>query len=123
MQMDELTQQNAALVEEATAASQAMAEQVRSLNGMLARFRVGISEIIAPAPAAPAPKPARKGAERGTRVDRRSANRPWTGRSNPAKPAMQKPESTRAAAPPASSARGNGTLGAGDAGDSEWQEF
>ena len=41
MQMDELTQQNAALVEEATAASQAMAEQVRGLNEMLARFQVG----------------------------------------------------------------------------------
>ena len=40
MQMDELTQQNAALVEEATAASQAMAEQVRGLNEMLARYRV-----------------------------------------------------------------------------------
>jgi methyl-accepting chemotaxis protein len=40
MQMDELTQQNAALVEQATAASQAMAEQVRGLNEMLARYRV-----------------------------------------------------------------------------------
>ncbi len=38
MQMDELTQQNAALVEEATAASQAMAEQVRGLNEMLAQI-------------------------------------------------------------------------------------
>ena len=40
MQMDELTQQNAALVEQATAASQAMAEQVRGLNDMLARYRI-----------------------------------------------------------------------------------
>src|ERR1700758_3726128 len=40
MQMDELTQQNAALVEQATAASQAMAEQVRGLNQMLDRYRV-----------------------------------------------------------------------------------
>src|SRR6185437_10447225 len=40
MQMDELTQQNAALVEQATAASQAMAEQVRGLNEMLARYRI-----------------------------------------------------------------------------------
>ena len=40
MQMDEITQQNAALVEEATAASQAMAEQIRGLNEMLAGFRV-----------------------------------------------------------------------------------
>ncbi len=45
MQMDELTQQNAALVEEATAASQAMAEQVRGLNEMLARFQVGMADL------------------------------------------------------------------------------
>ncbi len=40
MQMDELTQQNAALVEQATAASQAMADQARELNEMMARYRV-----------------------------------------------------------------------------------
>ena len=39
--MDELTQQNAALVEEATAASQSMAGQVRELNDMLARYELG----------------------------------------------------------------------------------
>ena len=39
MQMDELTQQNAALVEQATAASQAMADQARELNEMMARYR------------------------------------------------------------------------------------
>jgi methyl-accepting chemotaxis protein len=41
VQMDELTQQNAALVEQATAASQAMAAQVRELNEMLARYELG----------------------------------------------------------------------------------
>jgi methyl-accepting chemotaxis protein len=41
VQMDELTQQNAALVEQATAASQAMAGQVRELNDMLARYQLG----------------------------------------------------------------------------------
>jgi PAS domain S-box-containing protein len=40
MQMDEMTQQNAALVEEASAASQAMADQARALNDMMARYRV-----------------------------------------------------------------------------------
>ena len=40
MQMDELTQQNAALVEQATAASQGMADQSRELNEMMARYRV-----------------------------------------------------------------------------------
>ena len=124
MQMDELTQQNAALVEEATAASQAMAEQVRGLIGMLARFQVGMAEITATSmPAAAAPKAARPAAERATRPERRSAARPWAGRGSPAKTTQHKPESTRAAAPPPSSARGIGTLGAGDAGDCEWQEF
>ena len=41
MQLDELTQQNAALVEEASAASQSMADQARGLNGTLSRYRVG----------------------------------------------------------------------------------
>jgi methyl-accepting chemotaxis protein len=59
MQMDEMTQQNAALVEEATAASQSMAEQAGSLNEMMARYRVDgsapASGVHAPAsPARPA---------------------------------------------------------------------
>ena len=41
MQMDETTQQNAALVEEAAAASQAIVEQAQALNGMIARYNVG----------------------------------------------------------------------------------
>jgi methyl-accepting chemotaxis protein len=40
MQMDETTQQNAALVEEATASSRAMADQARQLDELLARFQV-----------------------------------------------------------------------------------
>ena len=40
MQMDEGTQQNAALVEEAAAASQAIVEQVISLNTLVARYQV-----------------------------------------------------------------------------------
>src|SRR6185295_13552915 len=40
MHMDEMTQQNAALVEEATASSQAMADQARELNEMMARYQV-----------------------------------------------------------------------------------
>jgi methyl-accepting chemotaxis protein len=43
MQMDEMTQQNAALVEQATAASQSMADQARTLNEMMARYRLGNS--------------------------------------------------------------------------------
>ena len=40
MQMDEMTQQNAALVEEASASSQAMADQARQLNEILSRYQV-----------------------------------------------------------------------------------
>lgn len=41
MEMDETTQQNAALVEQATAASRAMADQARKLNESLAHYRFG----------------------------------------------------------------------------------
>ena len=40
MQMDEMTQQNAALVEQATAASKSMAEQASELNSLMERYRV-----------------------------------------------------------------------------------
>lgn len=40
-QMDEVTQQNAALVEQASAAAQAMAEQANSLRRAVSVFKVG----------------------------------------------------------------------------------
>jgi methyl-accepting chemotaxis protein len=60
MQMDQTTQQNAALVEEAAAASQAIVEQAQALNAMVARYEVG-GEPVAP-----------------TRNDRRNRDRPWS---------------------------------------------
>ena len=66
-QMDEMTQQNAALVEEASAASEAMAEQARKLGEQIAFFQLEDSErtparrASMPAPAgrrAAAPRPA-----------------------------------------------------------------
>ena len=39
--MDEATQQNAAMVEEATAASQSLLEGARGLDRMLSRFKIG----------------------------------------------------------------------------------
>ncbi len=41
MQMDTTTQQNAALVEEAAAASQAIVEQAQALNSLVSRYNVG----------------------------------------------------------------------------------
>jgi methyl-accepting chemotaxis protein len=57
-QMDEMTQQNAALVEEAAAASESLDEQGKSLQQMMSFFKTG-SQAAAPAaakrPAAPKP--------------------------------------------------------------------
>jgi methyl-accepting chemotaxis protein len=97
-QMDQATQQNAALVEEASAASQAIVEQAQALNGMIARYDVGDE--------AQAGKPLASGSS-----ERRSAARPWTGkRTAPA-----------AAAPKASAAQPALRKAAGD--DAQWKEF
>ncbi|HEU5443903.1 MAG TPA: methyl-accepting chemotaxis protein, partial [Steroidobacteraceae bacterium] len=55
MQMDELTQQNGTLVEEARAASRTLAEQARNLSNMMERYRV--SGGTSPAHRSPAPAP------------------------------------------------------------------
>ena len=96
MQMDESTQQNAALVEQATAASQAIVEQAQSLNGMIARYQVGEGS---------AQVPTRPAAEAAPPVERRSAERPWS------RPRTAIAQTT---APPGRRA---------DGGDAEWQEF
>ncbi|WEF32274.1 methyl-accepting chemotaxis protein [Pseudoduganella chitinolytica] len=61
-QMDEVTQQNAALVEEAAAASQSMQEQAAHLAQVVAFFRTGgtvaVPAVVAAKPAAVTPKPA-----------------------------------------------------------------
>jgi methyl-accepting chemotaxis protein len=46
MQMDSTTQQNAALVEEAAAASQAIVEQAQGLNAMVASYNVGDGIVV-----------------------------------------------------------------------------
>jgi methyl-accepting chemotaxis protein len=71
MQMDELTQQNAALVEEATAASKALAEQSRELNQLMGRYDIGAAakpSAVARAAAPEAPRtqrPARHAGKTG----------------------------------------------------------
>jgi methyl-accepting chemotaxis protein len=119
MQMDELTQQNAALVEQATAASQAMAEQVRGLNQMLDRYRVG--ELIESAKnySAQASAAAPSRTQAAPRVERRASHRPWSDRT----------KANAGAADAAARKRANGTLGvvgtnsADSKSDSEWREF
>ncbi len=117
MQMDELTQQNAALVEQATASSQAMADQARELNEMMSRYRVQrdisapvSSDDTAASPGAPVAGKAAPTAER------RSRNRPWTGK-------RERPAAAAAAAAPATT--GAGPIARKQAGnsDTDWQEF
>ena len=123
MQLDEMTQQNAALVEEASAASQSMAGQANTLMEMLSRYQVTEEAAAAAASAmasagqeAPrhaqgrtAGKPARAGAPAAAPAssDRRSTARPWSAKDRA--PAPPKPRMVK-------DATANGA-------DSEWQEF
>jgi methyl-accepting chemotaxis protein len=106
--MDSSTQQNGALVEEASAAALALTEQATALAQLIARYNVG-GEQATPAairvrpkamPSAPAKPPVASPA-----VDKRGAKRPWSG---------------RAKALPSSAAPARDTLV--DA-DSVWKEF
>ncbi len=121
MQLDEMTQQNAALVEEASAASQSMAGQANTLMEMLSRYQV-TQEAAAAAAAAMASagqdaprhqqaKPARSGAASAAPAngaERRGGARPWSAKDKAA-PAAAKPRVARDAV-------ANGA-------DTEWQEF
>ena len=117
MQMDELTQQNAALVEEATAASQAMAEQVRGLNEMLARYQITAGSFNSANTVAEAAATTR--ADTPVRAERqRAAIRPWAGKA--VKSAAAGPGAAEAALSPARKAVANAT---GNGADTDWREF
>ncbi|WP_343882827.1 methyl-accepting chemotaxis protein [Rhodanobacter caeni] len=85
MQMDEVTQQNAALVEEASAAARAMQEQANELRQQMTFFRLDRKLDAAPAAPAPAarsavPAPSRRAAAPAapTRSAATSAVGAWT---------------------------------------------
>jgi methyl-accepting chemotaxis protein len=60
-QMDEVTQQNAALVEEAAAAAESLEEQAQNLAGTVAMFKLDEGDVVRHAPSAHA-APVRKAA-------------------------------------------------------------
>ena len=69
-QMDQVTQQNAAMVEEMTAAAAGLADDAASLQGLVGRFRVGAAAPVQAAPVGRtaerhAPRPARATTSRG----------------------------------------------------------
>jgi methyl-accepting chemotaxis protein len=82
-QMDEVTQQNAALVEEAAAASHSLEDQGRQLNQAVAFFRLDpgatISAVVAPASAAnlaaPLARPMRSAVKKSAAPAQRTATR------------------------------------------------
>jgi methyl-accepting chemotaxis protein len=119
MQMDELTQQNAALVEEATAASQTMAQQVRGLNDMLERYRV--AEQLANAAAQRQPAGAAPASTQADRSERRSATRPWSNRARGSEAAGAAAPASKA--PQAAAGRANGVPAADTKAGTEWREF
>jgi methyl-accepting chemotaxis protein len=120
MQMDELTQQNAALVEEATAASQAMAEQVRGLNEMLARYRIAEAAFNSTSNSAAvhaSGATAKSRADTSVRADRRGGPRPWAGKAGKSGAA------TAVADVALSPARQAVARATGNGADTDWREF
>ena len=78
--MDDVTQQNAALVEEASAAAQALTEQASNLTQLISRYRVGEGSSAEAPRAAARPAPSHAAAPA---VERRAATRPLTGKKRP----------------------------------------
>jgi methyl-accepting chemotaxis protein len=85
--MDAVTQQNAALVEQASAASQTLTEQAANLMALIARYKfdggVGASSAGAQVRSSTVAKPAAPVAARTRGAppsERRSASRPWSGK-------------------------------------------
>jgi len=96
-QMDEMTQQNASLVEEAASASKSMQEQASGLNELMTFFNTG------------------EDSGSSTAGSRRSTERPWSG---------NKPTEADAPAPKKPVAKKAASAGGSDSGsDSEWEEF
>jgi methyl-accepting chemotaxis protein len=100
MQLDQMTQQNSALVEEASAASQSMADQARGLTEMMHIYTVS-GEPLRPA-AAP--------------VERRGAARPWA--KDDAKAIAARPRASTV-----SSTRMQTGAGSATGTDGEWDQF
>jgi len=139
MQMDEVTQQNAALVEEAAAAAEAIVEQAQNLNRNIARYKLSDSEraaaapvavvkpvLAAAAPPAHAPKPVDKVAHKApvkpmpknvASLDRRSTQRPWT------KPAAAPAPVLKASPAPAPAPKAATAAAVSLADDTDWHEF
>ncbi|MCO4891358.1 methyl-accepting chemotaxis protein [Cupriavidus sp. WGtm5] len=130
-QMDQVTQQNAALVEEAAAAAGALEEQAQKLKNVVSVFTVGATaapaaanagaKAAAKSPASPAPAtPAGVGASRGTRA-RAARSLPGTAPVRPAGVPAGKPANSAAISAASRPAARPAVAAAG--GDDDWSAF
>ncbi|ODU44831.1 methyl-accepting chemotaxis protein [uncultured Aquimonas sp.] len=135
-QMDEVTQQNAALVEEASASARALEDQAAALAESVSRFRLSAAQAGARAAAplrAPGASPSAAASEPAAKADGQAAGKP----GNTPSPSANKPATKPAAsAPKAGTARAASTLrpvpkavprgapaAAPSGDDMEWTEF
>ncbi len=127
-QMDEVTQQNSALVEENAATAKTLEQQAKAMDDEVSVFRVGDDAVAAPKhaaavahkPAAPKPAAIKAVAAKSTAEDKTAEAKP---------PAAKPPAAKPLAAKPAAAARHGNPVGrmqaavAAAVSDPEWQEF
>ena len=112
IEMDSMTQQNAALVEEAAAAAQSLQDQAGELARVVSIFKL----IEGEEGAAPAPLAAPVASLPAVRA-------PAVRTAQPARPALKKPAAKAAAAPAASATAAKPKKAPVSAGNDEWEEF
>ncbi len=111
-ELDQMTQQNAALVEQSAAAASSMKDQAHRLATVVAAFKLDDKAVVAQAPsAAPKAKPAAP-----------AAPRPALAKPAARKPAAAAPAKAPPALPPKAPAKPVASASAGH-GDDDWETF
>jgi methyl-accepting chemotaxis protein len=113
MQLDAMTQQNSALVEEASAASESMADQARGLAEMMDKYNVSQELVAAGSAALP---DSRDGTAPPETQERRGAGRPWAKSDANTHPA-------KLLTPRAAVSRTQPKVAAANGTDNEWEQF
>lgn len=117
--LDQMTQQNAALVEESAAAAQSLHEQAEQLAQVVSAFKVQGS---GPAPASVAARPA-AAMPAATRTVAKPALKPAVPPRPAPKAAAPSPSAARAAAAPAASRHAPASLPAPAPAEGDWESF
>ncbi|MCB1754033.1 MAG: methyl-accepting chemotaxis protein [Gammaproteobacteria bacterium] len=105
-QMDEMTQQNAAMVENATVSSEAMSEQARVLNGLVDFFKT------------------RESVTSGMQaVERRKGSRPWASNNKAQEQLVDSAETNQADEALVIKASASDSFGSSFVTDSDWDKF